>query len=455
MTSARLNITKIVFLALTTLFISSFAWGNGQSSATAETVEEFTIRYSGWNVEEDWAQGFESFKKLYPKATIEYEYVSGGEYRTKMNVLRMSDDLPDAASFLPDMVYSYAESNSLMELSPYVAQSEFAKNLAFGVWYLVDGNKYGYLWNAAQVGLYYNKSALQNAGISVPSTVDDAWTWDEFVEVAKQLTVDADGKHPGESGFDAENIKRYGVHMPWAGVLQALIISNNADFVDRNGNPTMDSSEFVEVIQKVADLANVHHAMPSFVSLKGFPGPGNTFKNDQVAIAINGTWIQDTEFRRSEYEDFGIGVMPYFKKPTAQKSTSIQAVAANSKYPKQALDLVFQVTSVENNLNIYDWGMLIPMQIDYLTEPDKLKIWTNNPWHPSPEFKSALVDPIFREDYIVLDASIRIKNSNVLMEEFNASLDAVWSGERKAAEVLKEINDRLKASGKDFGLTNP
>ena len=32
-----------------------------------------------------------------------------------------------------------------------------------------------------------------------PNDPDDAWTWDEFVEIATALTVDVNGNHPGES----------------------------------------------------------------------------------------------------------------------------------------------------------------------------------------------------------------------------------------------------------------
>ena len=37
------------------------------------------------------------------------------------------------------------------------------------------------------------------------------WTWAEFIDVCKKLTVDANGKHPGEEGFDKDNIKTYGI----------------------------------------------------------------------------------------------------------------------------------------------------------------------------------------------------------------------------------------------------
>jgi ABC-type glycerol-3-phosphate transport system substrate-binding protein len=55
----------------------------------------------------------------------------------------------------------------------------------------------------------YNPEHLAAAGV-VPATLEDPWTWDEFYENAAMLTVDANGKHLGEEGFDPENVTQWG-----------------------------------------------------------------------------------------------------------------------------------------------------------------------------------------------------------------------------------------------------
>lgn len=39
--------------------------------------------------------------------------------------------------------------------------------------------------------MFYNKDMFDAANVEYPPTnADEAWSWDEFVEVAKQLTLD-------------------------------------------------------------------------------------------------------------------------------------------------------------------------------------------------------------------------------------------------------------------------
>ena len=42
---------------------------------------------------------------------------------------------------------------------------------------------------------------------------EEAWTWEQFLETAA-LTVDVNGNHPGDAGFDVNNVDRWGVHWP-------------------------------------------------------------------------------------------------------------------------------------------------------------------------------------------------------------------------------------------------
>ena len=40
------------------------------------------------------------------------------------------------------------------------------------------------------INIYYNKDILDEAGIEPPKNIEDAWTWDEYYEICKQLTTD-------------------------------------------------------------------------------------------------------------------------------------------------------------------------------------------------------------------------------------------------------------------------
>src|SRR5262245_5178392 len=57
--------------------------------------------------------------------------------------------------------------------------------------------------------LIYNPAALQKAGIT-PAPADKPWTWQQLFDNAKLLTLDANGKHLGEDGFDKTKVAQWG-----------------------------------------------------------------------------------------------------------------------------------------------------------------------------------------------------------------------------------------------------
>ena len=90
-----------------------------------------------------------------------------------------------------------------------------------------------------------------------------------FLQVATQLTVDNKGKHPGESGFDINNVQRWGVHWPtWWIPVHSAIASNGGNWIDpETGLLALDQPEATEAIQNIADLMVKHHVMPHSAGL--------------------------------------------------------------------------------------------------------------------------------------------------------------------------------------------
>jgi ABC-type glycerol-3-phosphate transport system substrate-binding protein len=64
------------------------------------------------------------------------------------------------------------------------------------------------LWEPAII-LLYNPAHLEAAGIA-PGTSEDPWTWEELYENAALLTLDANGSHLGEEGFDPNAVEQWG-----------------------------------------------------------------------------------------------------------------------------------------------------------------------------------------------------------------------------------------------------
>ena len=101
------------------------------------------------------------------------------------------------------------------------------------------------------------------AGLEYPSA-SEPMAWDEFVALAKKLTIDANGKTAEEEGVDANNIVQYGYVVDnWTWQPEVWALSNGGRWISEDGKEVViNSPETIESIQKVADLTLVEHVMP-------------------------------------------------------------------------------------------------------------------------------------------------------------------------------------------------
>lgn len=86
---------------------------------------------------------------------------------------------------------NYAYSGLLAPIDEYYTEEELKdfvpSSLQQGSY---NGSMYAVSLGEGIINLYYNKTMFAEAGIEVPQTVEDAWTWDEFYEICKTLTTD-------------------------------------------------------------------------------------------------------------------------------------------------------------------------------------------------------------------------------------------------------------------------
>ncbi|MFD1904208.1 extracellular solute-binding protein [Paenibacillus rhizoplanae] len=104
------------------------------------------------------------------------------------------------------MLFPMAEQGKFYNLQEFldtdadISPDTLVPNITYS---LEPGNVIGIGPGPESFGLFYNEDIFKEAGVEPPpSNVADAWTWDEFVEVAKKLTVDMNGKTAADPDFD-------------------------------------------------------------------------------------------------------------------------------------------------------------------------------------------------------------------------------------------------------------
>ena len=313
------------------------------------------------------------------------------QFNTKITTLAASNSLPDLGYFYEPNVLQWGMNGQFVDLTDFYKNAPAKLDTLKFV--TPDGKIVGIsVANEIQV-IWYNKKMFDAAGLPYPpAEVSKAWTWDQYVAVAKKLTKDANGKTPDDTGFDAQNIRSFGTWvqdwwMPWI----TFAISNGGGFVSDDGKTLLlGRPETIEAIQKMADLVNVHHVGPAPGTQQMPTAAATALLSQQVAMVVDGTWDLLTIGTTKDESglDFGVGVLPYLKKPADSSVGTPIVVYKSSRNIPEALKLLKYVMSPENSLPLLKSGLWLPNEKQWYTDPKYISQWVDNPRHP-PEYKTA------------------------------------------------------------------
>ena len=102
----------------------------------------------------------------------------------------------------------------------------------------------------------------------------------------------------------------------------------------------MDQPESIQALQKFADLSWKHHVSPTPAATKSFPNNNVMLQTGKVAMSLNGHWnILDISQMGFEW---GIGVLPYHKKPITITFGGAIAIFSGTKHHEEAYKLLLE-----------------------------------------------------------------------------------------------------------------
>ncbi len=260
-----------------------------------------------------------------------------------------SSNQPDILAMHGPDIPQFAAQGVLEPLDSIISQqglkaADFAKPAWDGTMY--QGKQYAFPLDLHMHGIYYNADLLQKAGVTPPT---DWISGDDFVKMATQLTVDKNGKHPGDSGFDAQNIQQYGVGMlnNHHGFYQAYALLNQQGDHLLNADQTAvdyPKEDGVKAWQWLQDLVFKYHVVPP-----GESNPLQDFTAGKVALLIDGPWEIPALEKQSGLK---WGTFPYpqvFKDKAVWGSGHVLTIPKQSDTSREAAAEAFVTWIVQNS----------------------------------------------------------------------------------------------------------
>lgn len=212
---------KLTALGLAAVMVGSLAGcggGNGASTEKKDSGDTVTIKFTWWGNQSrhEYTQKIlDKYMELNPNVKFEAIPAGWDGYFDKLSTQAASGSMPDIVQM--DYLYltTYAKNNSIADLQSYVDDgtidvSQMDENIVNAG--KIDGKLAGIVGGTGTAAIGYNPEVFKEAGIEEPNQEgSEAWTWDDFVNIAKTIK-EKTGKYGVSTGVaDDTNIFNYWV----------------------------------------------------------------------------------------------------------------------------------------------------------------------------------------------------------------------------------------------------
>jgi multiple sugar transport system substrate-binding protein len=379
-----------------------------QQAAPAAGAQKASLRWFFWTATEEERQFWEGLAadamQKVPNVEVKFETDTFTNFWTRLPTMVAAGGVPDLLGLQSLRTGSFASRNIYMPLDDLIAADkdvnidDFNKGIRDGLSY--RGKIYALSYDFGPHVMYYNKSYFDKAGVPIPK---EDWTWDDFIQTAKGLTRDIDGKPV--MGFAAPN--DFGAIIPW-------IFSSGGDYVDSEFQKSLLSKqETVDAMQWYVDLIYKHKVAPVV------DDPGNsTWVNEQfysgrAAMFTTGPW-NFVNVRSKVKDAWDVTMLPRGKAGSISwVAGSGFGISSSTKSRNEAWQVLKYITSTEGLSKVAKAGRGYPgrasaLQAFYRTDvpPEHQQIIarqaetgkpyrTNSTWQEIlDQLKRDLVDPI-------------------------------------------------------------
>lgn len=428
-------------------------------TATAEGKkwEGHSIVFAGWGDGSEKAATEAAIAAFEEATGCKVTYINNNsDYDTKITAMVAAGEQIDCAMLESGSIaYPMAEEGILIPLDDYMAASGISMDDYVNASYYYDNEGRVISWSGCieLMCTFYNRDVFDAAGLPYPpSDPDEAWTWEEFVDVCTKLTKDANGLTPADEGFDAENIVQYGVNPGvWWPIWGSFILSNGGNMVDENGNFAMNQPEAVEALQAFCDLKLVDHVAPGVAASEALPSNDVAMLTGTYAMVIGGQW--DALTYADAGINFGMASLPKYGDEVVSVCTNgMFCIFAASEEKEAAWDLIQFLNDPSIDLTLFKNGNRMPTSTAWLTEQDKLDQWvgTDNPARP--EGYDGIIKMLMNNSAAPLTG--QIIGFPDLINLVNAAIDEILYGNMTAQEAMDMVAQQVEEAGLELGLRN-
>lgn len=353
---------KLVFLSLMVMLVSVLSFAGGQGEAAAEGSEVVTLWFHGGTAEETEAMRaqIDRFNNAQEAYTVEMTEIPGGAvagsgYNDAVNAAAVAGDLPDILDLDGPNLYNYAWAGYLLPMDDLISE-ELKSDLLPS---LVDQGTYqGQLYAIGQydsgLALVGRVSLLEKAGVRIPTSVEDTWSREEFVDALDKL------QQLPEVEYAIDLKMNYGAGEWFTYAFSPVVQSFGGGLIDRSdyqsAEGVLNGPESVEAMTFIQGLFEDGHAIVS-------PPDDNEFVNGRAALGWLGHWMWNP-YKDAFGDDVVVIPAPDFGEgPVAGMGSWAWSISSQTENPEGAMAFLEFILQPEEILAITNTNGAVPGRI--------------------------------------------------------------------------------------------
>jgi multiple sugar transport system substrate-binding protein len=163
--------------------------------AAGLTTEQISLLFmghvaGGQNEQKAYDDILAEWQTLHPNIKVEYQVVPDAERITKAQAMVAADQAPDMWRHNADVIRLWAARGQLLDLTDLLPK-DYDKNFLPGLRaYCIYKNRvWGLPHTTDTSALFYREDALQAIGVTPPTDLANAWTWQQFGDICDKLVA--------------------------------------------------------------------------------------------------------------------------------------------------------------------------------------------------------------------------------------------------------------------------
>ncbi|WP_248927201.1 ABC transporter substrate-binding protein [Paenibacillus hamazuiensis] len=306
--------------------------GKSDSGTKKEVTLDFLWFTDG--IEGDVMKGIVAdYQKQNPNVKINLIDVAYKDLATKLKTM-ISGGKPPALARMTD---TGLFANQALDLTPYVGSADsFTSQFIDSIkpYYVVDNKIIAAPMDVTANGIIYNKTLFDKAGVKVPTSKDNVWTWDEFTAALKQVMDKGGAKYGLVWDFTPHR---------WSTMLYQF----GGSMISADGKKAaINSPEGVQALEYFVKL-HKDGIIPQSVWL-GSENPNNLFRSGTVAVHWAGNWMLSNYKDINNFE-WGVTYMPKQKIRSSVPGGKYVMAFKGSGVEKEAAEFIKYLSSKEVN----------------------------------------------------------------------------------------------------------